>query len=285
MRSALRLLLLLCALHASAQDEIRIWGDSSPRLRHVTLTPLLPTSGATGEAVIVCPGGSYSWLAMPTEGLAVGRWLRDNGIAAFVLKYRVQGIVPYITHSRLLFRGHQYPDALKDLQQAIRHVRQQAGRYGIDPRRVGAMGFSAGGHLAMLSAEQEKELRPDFVCAIYPVVSLAHPCSHKRSRRALLGERRKFSRKMRDSLSVERHVPDDCPPVFLINCKDDPVVKPHNAVLLDSALTARGIPHRFVQYSTGGHGFGTSEKKGTPECRAWKQEFLDWLKEVKKMKR
>ena len=121
---------------------------------------------------------------------------------------------------------------------------------------------------------------PSFIAAIYPVVSMSHPDSHKRSRRALLGEYKKYSRKMRDSLSIEKHVTMDCPPVFLVNCKDDPIVKYHNSELLDSALTAQGITHRYIQYPTGGHGFGASETKGTAECRVWKREFLSWLKSL-----
>ena len=221
---------------------------------------------------------------MKTEGTDVARWLQANGIAAFVLKYRVQGVVPFITHSRLVFRGHQYPDMMNDLNQAIRHVREHADEYGIDPERIGVMGFSAGGHLALCGAsligERLEGGCPSFIAAIYPVVSMSHPCSHKRSRRALLGEYRKYSRKMRDSLSVERHIPKDCPPVFLVNCKDDKTVNYQNSVLLDSALTAQGISHRYIQYQTGGHGFGVSETKGTAECRAWKEEFLSWLKDT-----
>ena len=109
---------------------------------------------------------------------------------------------------------------------------------------------------------------------------MSHPCTHKRSRRALLGEYGKRLKKMRDLLSLEKHVPKDCPPVFLVNCKDDKVVKCHNSELLDSALTAQGIEHRYIQYRTGGHGFGASEKKGTAECRAWKNEFLTWIKSL-----
>lgn len=88
--------------------------------------------------------------------------------------------------------------------------------------------------------------------------------------------------RMRDSLSVERHIPEDCPPVFLVNCKDDPVVKYHNSELLDSALTSKGIPHRYIQYQTGGHGFGASNVRGTAECRQWRSEFMKWIKELYK---
>ena len=243
------------------------------------LRPFLAESATPATAVIVCPGGSYCWHDMKTEGTVVARWLQANGISAFVLKYRVQGVMPYILHSRLLLRGHQYPDALEDLQQAISFVREHAEEYHINPSQIGVMGFSAGGHLAMLSAEQP-HTRPDFIAAIYPVVSMSHPCTHKRSRRALLGEYRKHNKTMCDSLSVEKHVQKDCPPVFLVNCKDDPVVKPRNAELLDSALTAQGIEHRYIQYQTGGHGFGASNTKGTAECRAWKDEFLRWIKSL-----
>ena len=258
-------LLCLC-LQAFAQEE--------------RLTPYLADTDEPSTAIIVCPGGSYCWHDMKTEGTEVAQWLQANGISAFVLKYRVQGIVPYITHSRLLFRGHQYPDALNDLQGAIQNIREHATEYNINPNKLGVMGFSAGGHLALSGASPFKgELEGvSFIAAIYPVVSMSHPDTHKRSRRALLGEYRKRKQAMRDSLSIEKHIPKDCPPVFIVNCKDDPVVKYHNSELLDSALTAQGISHRYIQYSTGGHGFGASETKGTAECRAWKDEFLNWLK-------
>ena len=85
---------------------------------------------------------------------------------------------------------------------------------------------------------------------------------------------------MKDSLSLERHIPHDCPPVFLVNCVDDPVVDYHNSIVLDSALTANNVKHRYIQYATGGHGFGASETKGSEECRQWKKEFLNWINEI-----
>ena len=91
---------------------------------------------------------------------------------------------------------------------------------------------------------------------------------------------RQFNRQWRDSLSLEKHVSPDCPPVFLVNCQDDPIVKYHNSELLDSALTANHVPHRYIQYKTGGHGFGASDTKGTEECRQWKQEFLEWIQHL-----
>ena len=284
-------IILLCCIEVFAQRKVHLWAGTETKAKSVTLTPYLapvsPHSSSISPhpAIIVCPGGSYCWLDMKTEGSGVARWLQAHGFSAFVLKYRVQGIMPYITHSRLIFKGHQYPDAINDLQRAIQHVREHAEEYGVDPNRIGVMGFSAGGHLAVMSGTHNSQFTihnctPDFVAAIYPVVSMSHPCSHKRSRRALLGERGKRDRKMRDSLSLEKHVTKDCPSVFLVNCKDDHIVKYHNSELLDSALTAQGVNHRYIQYRTGGHGFGASERKGTTECRAWKEEFLNWIKSL-----
>lgn len=290
MRRSITAILFLTTFLAmtEGQTKVRIWEGTELHRKKVTLTSYLP-EGKPWAAIIVCPGGSYCWHDMETEGTAVAKWLQNNGIAAFVLKYRVQGVFPYIFHTRLISRGHRHPDMIEDLQRALELVREE---WGQDGTPVGAMGFSAGGHLVMSGVEyfhtdflaphgikSEVTLRPDFVVPIYPVVSLSAPCTHKRSRRALLGEYRKHNNVLRDSLSLEKHVPQDCPPVFLVNCKDDPIVKYHNSELLDSALTAQNISHRYIQYLTGGHGFGASNTRGTAECRQWKQEFLIWLKQ------
>ncbi len=228
-------------------------------------------------AVVVCPGGSYSWLDYQVEGVEVAQWLQAHGIAAYVLRYRVQGWWAWATHYRLIFRGHRYPDPLRDAEAALDWLHDNADSLVIDPSRIGIMGFSAGGHLSMLSTYTR---RPAFVAPIYPVVTMRQDCCHKRSRRALLGEYGQHRQAMRDSLSLEEHVRTDCPPVFLVNCVDDPIVDYRNSELLDSALTANGIAHRYIQYRTGGHGFGMSDTKGTPECRPWKEEFLKWLKTI-----
>lgn len=242
------------------------------------MTPYL-ASGRNNVAVVVCPGGSYFWHDMEAEGKAVGEWLQKYGISAFVLHYRTAGFWAYFTHYRYIFRGNRYPDALNDLHQAMRYIKERSQRYGINPDSLGAMGFSAGGHLVMSAGEllQPKE-RPSFIASIYPVVTMVDKCVHKRSRRALLGDRGKNNRQLRDSLSLELHVPNDCPPVFLVNCQDDPIVKYHNSELLDSALTVHHVNHRYIQYKTGGHGFGATDYKGTAECRQWKDEFLIWLR-------
>jgi acetyl esterase/lipase len=136
-------------------------------------------------------------------------------------------------------------------------------------------------YTGQLNVLSPKLLRPDFVAPIYPVVTLSDSrYVHKRSRRGLLGEWRQFNHRMQDSLSLEKHVPDDCPPVFLCNCINDPIVKYQNSVLLDSALTAHHIPHKYIQYRTGGHGFGADTYLGTDESRQWMSEFIKWLKDI-----
>lgn len=259
-------------------QKVNIWQGTSCK-KYVEMTPYL-AEGDHNTAIIVCPGGSYFWHDMDAEGSAVGKWLQANGISAFVLRYRTAGFWAFFTRFRYIFRGIRYPDALNDLQQCMTYIKQHADEYGIDANRIGAMGFSAGGHLVMSAAELlSPSERPAFVAPIYPVVTLTEKCVHKRSRRALLGDSRKNNKRLRDSLSLERHVTDDCPPVFLINCQDDPIVKYHNSELLDSALTVHRVNHRYIQYKTGGHGFGATDHKGTAECRQWKKEFLEWLKE------
>ena len=266
---------LLCCNSVAAPAPVNIWEGTGCHKR-VELTPYLVDKASV--AVVVCPGGSYFWHDMQTEGSDVARWLNAHGIAAFVLRYRTAYVPAFVTHHRLLFRGNRYPDPQDDLRQALGYMRQNARRYGINPDSIGVMGFSAGGHLAMSAAELfPPGERPAFVATVYPVVSMTDPCTHRRSRRGLLGDSRTHNRQLRDLLSLERHVPGDCPPVFIVNCKDDPVVDYRNAVLLDSALTAKGVSHRYVQYSSGGHGFGASDTKGTPECRQWRQAFLEWL--------
>ena len=231
-------------------------------------------------AIVVCPGGSYSWLDKQTEGHDVARWLQSQGISAYVLHYRVQGGFAFASGYRYVVRGHQYPDAQEDLQNAILWLRQNADSLGIDRHRIGAMGFSAGGHLvASAGALFDAASRPDFVVPVYPVVTLRQePYVHRRSRRALLGEYRKRNQTWRDSLSLEEHITASMPPTFLVNCKDDPIVHYHNSELLDSALTAHQIPHRYLQFEHGGHGFGSDTLKAGAEAIVWKNEFLTWLK-------
>ena len=284
MKRLLLIFFTFSLFHLSASSEtsrtVNIW-EGLDVGTNVEMTPYL-VSGTGNKAVVVCPGGSYFWHDMETEGHMVARWLQQNGISAFVLRYRTASTPAFITRFRFLFRGNRYPDPQDDLRQALFYVRKHAKEYGVDAKKVGAMGFSAGGHLVMSAAEWfSPQERPAFVAPVYPVVTMTQSCVHKRSRRALMGENRVKDERLRDSLSLEQHVPNDCPPVFLVNCKDDPVVDYRNSVLLDSALQARHVPHVYLQYQTGGHGFGASDTKGTPECRQWRQAFLEWIKGIK----
>jgi acetyl esterase/lipase len=264
----------------STAAQTNIWEGTDCR-KKVEMTAYL-AEGEGNTAVIICPGGSYFWHDMKNEGQLVAEWLRENGISAFVLKYRTAGTPAFVLRYRHLFRGVRYPDALNDLSQALMIVRSKSKELGIDPRKVGAMGFSAGGHLVMTGAELlPRAERPSFVAAIYPVVTMTEECVHKRSRRALLGDNKKNNKALKQLLSLEQNVPDDCPPVFLVNCMDDPTVHYHNSELLDSALSHKNIPHTYIQYKTGGHGFGASDVKGTTECRQWKDEFIKWIKTLK----
>lgn len=291
-RKGILLLMLLCLSTALPARKVPVWAGTQVQAPAVTLTPCLPEGrGKATPAVIVCPGGSYFWLDRVHEGRMVAKWLQEQGIAAFLLEYRTGGWFNFTFRTRRFLSGHHYPAMVEDIQRAIQLVRENAGAYGIDPERLGVMGFSAGGHLAMLSAELCEEdylsplgvdcrvsLRPDFVASIYPVVTLEdRPFVHGRSRRGLLGVEREFDEVLRERLSLERHVCGTTPPVFLLNCVDDPVVDWRNAVLLDSALTANKVPHSYVQYMTGGHGFGADPKKFSEETKHWQESFIHWL--------
>lgn len=277
----------LCAFGQS--PALNIWEGTDCKAK-VKLTPYL-AEGNDNAACIVCPGGSYFWHDKETEGEGVAKWLQHNGISAFVLEYRVGGIAGFITHYRLLARGNRYPDMLQDVQRSIQLVRENAREYGINPDKLGVMGFSAGGHLTAMSGiffdtdvlslvgvTPAVSLKPNFIVPIYPVVSFVDKSTHKRSRRGILGEGKSISEEMKDSLSLERHCRPDMPPTYLMNCIDDPIVKYRNSVLLDSAMTANGVNHKYVQYKTGGHGFGATPSKTTTEAIAWREDFLNWLK-------
>ncbi len=285
------IILLLSQVSLYASSSFNIWEGTRCDAK-VKLTPYL-AEGSNNIACIVCPGGSYFWLDKETEGVGVAKWLQSRGISAFVLEYRVGGVPAFITRYRLFSRGNRYPDMLQDVQRAIELVRENAVEYGIDPDKLGVMGFSAGGHLSAMSGlffdtdvlsvfglQPSVSLRPDFIVPIYPVVTMKAKCVHKRSRRGALGEGKSISKQMKDSLSLENHIRTDMPPTYLMNCVDDPIVDYHNSELLDSAMTSKGVNHRYVQYRTGGHGFGADPKKTTSEAIAWKEDFINWINEI-----
>ena len=291
-RKGILLLGLLCLSTVLSAQKLSIWDGTQVNAPSVTLTPYLPEGTGPFPAVIVCPGGSYFWVDKDREGWMVGQWLQEQGFAAFVLRYRTGGWFNFTFRTRCLFSGHHYPEMVEDIQRAIQLVRENAGQYRVDPDRLGVMGFSAGGHLVMLSAEFpdmdylgplgvdcQVSLRPDFVASIYPVVTMEdREFVHARSRRGLLGVDSEDDQALRDLLSLERHVTDSIPPVFLLNCVDDDIVDYRNGVLLDSALTANKVPHSYVQYKIGGHGFGADPAKLSPETSRWQDTFIHWFK-------
>lgn len=279
------------------KEHIKIWDGTKCHASGVTLTPFIAEGEGVKPAIIVCPGGSYFWLDEQAEGTDVAKWLQAEGISAFVLRYRTGGGFNFASGARVFYGGHRHPDMICDIQRAIQLVRENAEEFGIDPTKLGVMGFSAGGHLVMSAGEYfdtnfmerygitpEVSLRPDFCAPIYPVVSLSAPCTHARSRRGLLGETRMNKPEMRDSMSLEMHVKPNTPPVFLLNCVDDPIVDYHNSELLDSALTAVGIPHLYTQYKEGGHGFGGTKEKQGPETSRWQALFINWLSDLRQIR-
>ena len=213
------------------------------------LTAFLPEPDkANGAAVIVCPGGSYYWLSRKVEGAEVAQKLAEAGFTAFVLHYRHAG-TRYFLFGNMAIPQNHYPNALDDLREAVMEVRRKASEYSVDPSKVGVMGFSAGGHLVLNSGEEVIEHQgisscPSFIVSVYPVVTMTdETIVHKRSRKALLGKHRNDS-ELRHRLSMELNIPSDMPPVFLVNCLDDPTVDYHNSVVMDNALTNSGIPHK-----------------------------------------
>ena len=221
---------------------------------------------ATGQAVVICPGGGYAAVCFDHEGIQVARWLNERGITAVVLRYRMPN-------------GH--PDIpVEDALAAIRMVREKARLWHVDPHRVGIMGFSAGGHLAStVSTHFENDSqRPDFSILIYPVITMDERYTHKVSREELIG--RDAPIELVDRYSNEKQVSDRTPVTFLALSDDDGGVPPVNSTMYYEALKAHGVPAELHVYPSGGHGWGWLETfKYHDELRT----SLDrWLKEIRK---
>ena len=238
------------------------------------LIPHISTHGGSEyhseTAVIVCPGGSYYWLSKKWEGSEVAEKLNAAGFDAYVLEYRHAGTRYFLFGPLTPVKSYHYPDALEDLRSAVSQLK--ADGY----EKIALAGFSAGGHLVLLAGETfAAEI--SCIAAVYPVVTFTEEAIvHKRSRNAFLGGRRRDA-SLRDSLSLEKHVPANMPPVLLVNCVDDPVVDYRNSVRMDEALSAAGVPHKYLQYPAGGHGFGASREKNPHESVHWIDSFIEML--------
>jgi acetyl esterase/lipase len=230
--------------------------------------------------VVICPGGGYGILAYDWEGSDIARWLNSQGIAAFVLKYRLPG-------SKSNIVPHKSP--LMDAQRALRMVRFHAEQWNIDPGKIGIMGFSAGGHLAStLSTHYDRgdpsstdpmeqvSCRPDFSILVYPVISFSDPFTHSGSRRNLLGENP--DPELVKDFSNELQVTEDTPPAILIHSEDDKTVPVENSLLYFKALRANGITSELHIYPYGGHGFSLAIGQGHLET--WPDRVIQWIKYI-----
>ena len=219
-----------------------------------------PKSIANGCAVIICPGGGYNILAWPKGGLEVAEWFNSIGVTAFVLKYRVPRRIPD--------RIHWEP--MQDVQRAIRFVRHRADQWNIDPERIGTLGFSAGGHLTVMSGVQyntkcyervdeadDVSCRPDFICPIYA---------------AYLGD--KYNDRVAE-LGPLVSVTKDTPPTFMAVTWDDSMRGAQSALLF-ARLREHGVPAELHAYAKGGHGYGM--RPSEHPVSKWNEHLHAWLK-------
>lgn len=277
--------LVVAALGACASSEstparllqVRLWSEPAPAGEGKTETVgtelgvYLPSGAASpGAAIVICPGGGYIRHVVDREGYPIAEWLNANGIAAVLLQYRLPEGRPGVP--------------LADAQRAIRTVRARAKEWGIDPGRVGILGFSAGGHVASTAATnfdsgrpdasdavERESSRPDFTILVYPVVTMGEK-GHALSRTKLLGP--SPSPDLVRRYSNETSVSERTPPAFVTHAKDDRDVLPDNSRAFVAALRARGVAVEYLEFETGGHGFNGC--KG-PIWEEWKARSLRWL--------
>jgi acetyl esterase/lipase len=225
---------------------------------------------ATGAGIVIFPGGGYAGLTFDFEGTQQAKFFIDHGIAAFVVKYRIPDDLTMVDKSM---------GPLQDAQQAIRFVRQHAAEWNVDARRIGVIGFSAGGHLAStLATHFDKPyvdnpdrvaLRPDFLVLVYPVISMDANITHMGSRTALLGSDPSDSRIR--FFSNELQVTRDTPPTLILHAADDRTVDVDNSIVFFEALRHAGVPVETRLFPAGEHGFYLM-----PRDR-WQGAIMDWL--------
>lgn len=279
---ALAMAALPTTAHAApppTSQPLRLWEGDAPGAMGQeaadipTLTVYSPApEKANGAAVVVCPGGGYGGLA-DHEGKPIAEWLNTLGVTGIVLKYR-------------LGPKYHHPVELGDVARAIRTVRFHAADWGIDPHRVGVLGFSAGGHLASTAATHfdagnagaadpvdRVSSRPDIAVLIYPVITFTDPFTHKGSRHNLLGDTP--SEDLITLLSNEKQVTAETPPCFLVHGADDTVVPVENALMFTLACRKAHVPVELHVYEHGPHGFGLGG--ADPVLSTWPGTCARWL--------
>ena len=287
--------LLVTMINANAQEVISLYGgaipgakptpasyveendlvkDGTARITKVSKPELyvFKPKNPTGAAVIICPGGGYTMLALDKEGLKVAKRFQEIGITAFVLKYRLP--------SDLIMKDKTI-GPLQDALQAIYLVRKNAASFGVNPAKVGIMGFSAGGHLASSASthyadmkidnEDNISLRPSFSILIYPVITFGQ-YTHAGSVLRLLGE--KPTDEQRKYFSSERQVTAETPPTFIVHANNDKAVPVQNSLRYNEALVKNGVPAELHIYQAGGHGFGLFNKTTNDD---WFERLKNWL--------
>ncbi|MBI1370040.1 MAG: prolyl oligopeptidase family serine peptidase [Planctomycetes bacterium] len=262
-------------------ERIKLWPDGAPdakgegELDTPTIDLYLPDADkANGTAVVVYPGGGYGGLAMGHEGMDIGRFYQAHGVAAFVTRYRLGST------------GYRHPVEMHDAQRAIRWVRAHAEQYKIDPKRIGVMGFSAGGHLAgsvtthydagdpnAADPIDRVSCRPDFSVLCYGVLSMDEKITHMGSRKNLLGDNP--PQELVDEMSAEKQVTKDTPPVFIFHTSDDGAVPVMNSVRFYIACHEAGVPAEMHIFRTGRHGVGLAAND--PKLNLWPELLVRWM--------
>jgi acetyl esterase/lipase len=283
--AALALPIVCGAVRTSAAVDpvtIKLWENGAPGTPAtkpedepvLLMTPPMTNAPGVPTGVIIIPGGGYGGLAMDHEGKQIAEWLNSQGIAAFVLKYRMHGT------------GHMHPVPMMDGQRAVRMVRARAKEWNIDPARIGVIGFSAGGHLASTlgthfdagAANSDDPIervssRPDFLILCYPVISLTADYTHKGSVANLLGK--SPDPKLLHNLSNDTQVTAKTPPTFIFQTSEDTGVPAENCVGFYLALHKAGVPVEMHIFQNGKHGVGLA--KDLPATNAWPELCHNWL--------
>lgn len=286
MKRILTVLLAMAVLPLAAQEygqnrTIKIWDNSTAPHSSELTSPEAETSPniigsvteavlyvfeadpakATGQAIVICPGGGYAVVCMSYEGVEMAKWLASQGITCGVLKYRMPN-------------GHKEVP-LEDAVEALRIMRRNAADLKIDSAKVGIMGFSAGGHLAAYTSNFAPEgEKPAFSILFYPVITGEDGLCHKGSFDNLLGA--DATAAQRAEYSLETRVTRSTPPAMLLLSDHDTVVPPISSTRYYNALKKHGIKASMHIYPEGWHGWGISPD--FPYREAWQASLLDWLK-------